>query len=147
MPLCGFNRKMLEGLSLFAEGLFEQAIKRSGEDGLSLEESLKQEISEMDIFREILDSKGARFQVLKGITLIAQDLYRQGIASTAEEIKENFFDAVAEEKDFCVELDKEYYENLRPIFGPVKALHQLSPWIDEAHSKRAGNKVTSASFR
>ena len=132
MPVCGFNQKMLEGLSTFAEGLFDQAIKRSREDSLSLEDSLKQEIREMDVFREILDSKDERkLQVLKGITLIAQELYRQGLATTPEEIRKRFFAAVAEEKDFCVKLDNEYYENLRPNFGPFEALQRLSPWIDE----------------
>jgi hypothetical protein len=135
MPMCGFNQKMLEGLSLFAEGLFDQAIKRSGEDNLSLEESLKQEILEMNIFREILDSKGEKFQVLKGLTLIAQGMYKQGLGGTQEEIKEHFFEAAAQERDFCVKLDGEYYENLRPKFGPIKALQKLSPWLDEIIEK------------
>jgi hypothetical protein len=140
MPMCGFNQKMLEGLSLFAEGLFDQAIKRSNEDSLSLEESLKQEILEMDIFREILDSKGERFQVLKGLTLIAQDMYKQGLGGTHEEIKEHFFEAAAQERDFCVKLDNEYYENLRPNFGPIKALHKLSRWLDENVDKMSQGK-------
>lgn len=130
MPLCGFNEKMLNGLSLFAEGLFEQAIKRSEEDQLSLEDSLKQEISEMDIFREILASKGERLQVLTGITLIAQGMYREGLDKIPDRIKEKFFSAVEKEKEFCVGLDTEYYDNLRPQYGPIQALHKLSPWID-----------------
>lgn len=131
MPLCGFNEKMLTGLSLFAEGLFDQAIKRSKEDNLSLEDSLKQEISEMDIFREILSAKGEKLQVLNGITLIAQGMYRDGLAKLPDEIRERFFHAVEKEKQFCVNLDNEYYENLRPEFGPIEALQKLSPWIDE----------------
>lgn len=133
MPLCGFNEKMLAGLSIFAEGLFDQALKRAKEDKVSLEQSLKQEIHEMNIFREILDSKGENeLQVLRGITLLSQDLYRQSLASSASEIREKFFNAVQEEKEFCIELDNEYYDNLRPRFGPEEALHKLSPWLDRA---------------
>jgi len=146
MPMCGFNQKMLEGISLFAEGLFDQAIKRSNEDNLSLEESFSQEIFEMDIFREILDSKGESLQVLKGLTFIAQGMYKQGAGGTQEEIKKRFFDAAAHERDFCVKLDNEYYQNLRPTFGPVDALHRLSAWIDE-HVQEIGREVASASLR
>ena len=45
MPLCGFNPKMLAGLTLFAQGLYEQADKRAKEDNCSLEKSYNSEIN------------------------------------------------------------------------------------------------------
>ncbi|MFH0969801.1 MAG: hypothetical protein V1804_04800 [Patescibacteria group bacterium] len=57
MPICGFNPKMLKGLTLFAQGLYEQAKKRSEEDGVDLKESYDKEIEEMNIFLSELDRR------------------------------------------------------------------------------------------
>lgn len=122
---------MLDGLALFAEGLFDQAIKRAKEDNLDLAGSFKQEISEMDIFREIARTKGDKALVLLGITLAAQGLYKGGVdAQSAKEIEHVFFENVRNQVDFCIALDAEYYENLRPKHGPVQALYELGDWID-----------------
>jgi hypothetical protein len=57
MPLCGFNPKMLKGLTLFAQGLYEQANKRSDEDNISTEASYERELEEMNIFLSELDRR------------------------------------------------------------------------------------------
>ena len=57
MPLCGFNPKMLHGLTEFAQGLYEQAEKRSKSDSISLEQAFKVEIEEMNIFLHELDRR------------------------------------------------------------------------------------------
>jgi len=57
MPLCGFNPKMLHGLTEFAQGLYEQAKKRSEEDGISIERAFEIEVEEMNIFLTKLDER------------------------------------------------------------------------------------------
>lgn len=57
MPLCGFNPKMLGGLAMFTQGLYEQALKRQKEDGITLERAFKLEVEEMNIFYAKLDEK------------------------------------------------------------------------------------------
>jgi len=57
MPLCGFNPKMLEGLTKFAQGLYEQAIKRSVGENIPIEQAFKIEVEEMNIFLTKLDEK------------------------------------------------------------------------------------------
>ena len=57
MPLCGFNPKMLEGLTKFAQGLYEQALKRQKKDGISIERAFEIEVEEMNVFLAILDEK------------------------------------------------------------------------------------------
>jgi len=57
MPLCGFNPKMLEGLTKFAQGLYEQALKRQKDEGISIERAFEIEIEEMNIFLIKLDEK------------------------------------------------------------------------------------------
>ncbi|NTW46409.1 MAG: hypothetical protein HGB18_05205 [Candidatus Moranbacteria bacterium] len=55
MPLCGFNPKMLTGLTMLAQGLYEQAIKRSAEDAVPIERAFEIEVEEMNIFLTKLD--------------------------------------------------------------------------------------------
>lgn len=57
MPICGFNPKMLQGVTLFAQGLYEAALQRSRERGISLEEAMEIEIQEMNVFLGALEEK------------------------------------------------------------------------------------------
>lgn len=57
MPLCGFNPKMLEGLTKFSQGLYEQALKRQKNDGIPIERAFEIEVEEMNIFLTKLDEK------------------------------------------------------------------------------------------
>jgi len=57
MPVCGFNPKMLEGLTKFAQGLYEQALKRQREDGIPIKRAFEIEVEEMNIFLTKLDEK------------------------------------------------------------------------------------------
>jgi hypothetical protein len=57
MALCGFNPKMLEGLAKFSQGLYEQALKRSRAESISIERAFEIEIEEMNIFLVKLDQK------------------------------------------------------------------------------------------
>lgn len=55
MPMCGFNPKMLDGLTKFSQGLYEQALKRSKEDCIPIERAFEIEIEEMNVFLTHLD--------------------------------------------------------------------------------------------
>lgn len=57
MPLCGFNPQMLKGLTMFAQGLYGQAIERSKREKISIERAFEIEVEEMTIFLSKLDEK------------------------------------------------------------------------------------------
>lgn len=57
MALCGFNPRMLHGLTEFAQGLYEQALKRQQQDGIPIERAFEIEVEEMNIFLVKLDEK------------------------------------------------------------------------------------------
>lgn len=57
MPVCGFNGKMIDGIVVFAQGLFEATIARAKENGVSIEEAFKQEVRDMTLFLEALENK------------------------------------------------------------------------------------------
>ena len=128
MPLCGFNKKMIDGLRQFSEGLYDQAEIRAKEDKISLRESFDNEIAEMDIFRQILSKKDfVRLQALIGVTHFAQSLYRKG--QGLDHPKEKFFEAFEKQLGFFIELDDKYYKELRPDTDPKTALQKLGEWI------------------
>lgn len=57
MPLCGFNPKMIQGIAVFAEGLFEATVSRAGEENLSLEEAFQIELRDIKLFLQALEDK------------------------------------------------------------------------------------------
>jgi len=48
---------MLNGLTQLAQGLYEQAVKRSKEDNISIDRAFEVEVEEMNIFLVKLDKK------------------------------------------------------------------------------------------
>ena len=131
MPLCGFNRKMLDGLRQFGEGLFDQALKRAQDDSLSLPDSVKAEIEEMNIFLDILSvpSESARVNTVLGVTLVARASYWAAQGETEEEIRSNFMRKLDENIAFLRRMDAKYYDEFRPGREPEDALKLLCEWI------------------
>ena len=56
MPLCGFKPKMIQGLALFSEGLFEATLERAEEEGISIEEAFQKEVKEIGLLLETLEN-------------------------------------------------------------------------------------------
>jgi len=57
MPLCGFNAKMIQGITMFAEGLFEATAARAAEEKISLPEAFKIELRDIELFLQALEAK------------------------------------------------------------------------------------------
>ena len=57
MPFCGFKKKMIHGIAIFAEGLFEATLERAKEEGKSIEEAFEYEVREISMFLEALENK------------------------------------------------------------------------------------------
>ena len=81
MPMCGFTPKMLRGLTEFAQGLYEQAAKRSKKENISLDRAFEIEVEEMNVF--------------------------------------------------LAELDRRYYEDLRPRHSVDESMRKLVDWTEE----------------
>ncbi len=67
MPLCGFDKKMLKGLTLFAQSLYEAALRKSEKSGISIEEAMEVEIAEMNEFLFALDKKYEEFREISDV--------------------------------------------------------------------------------
>lgn len=57
MPLCGFNPKMIQGVAIFAQGLFEAVLARSKEEQIDVRVAFEKEVSEISLFLEALEDK------------------------------------------------------------------------------------------
>ena len=57
MPLCGFNSKMIQGIAVFAEGLFEATVARAKEEGKTLPEAFEIELRDIRLFLQAIEDK------------------------------------------------------------------------------------------
>lgn len=55
--MCGFNSRMVQGIAIFAEGLFEATVERAKENNISIDQSFNTEIKEIQKFLEALEGK------------------------------------------------------------------------------------------
>ncbi|MDP3956674.1 MAG: hypothetical protein Q8P97_01625 [bacterium] len=76
MPLCGFNATMLKGLTLFAQGLYEQVVKRSEKDGVDVKTAMEIEVHEMNIFLPALDEKYEELRKTQDVDEAMRNLVR-----------------------------------------------------------------------
>ncbi len=63
MPLCGFNKKMIRGLAIFAEGLFEATLQRAKENSVDIETSFKNEVRDITEFLNALESEHQKLKI------------------------------------------------------------------------------------
>jgi hypothetical protein len=57
MPFCGFNAKMVQGVGIFAQGLFEAVLDRSQRENIEIRSAFEREVSEITLFLEALENK------------------------------------------------------------------------------------------
>lgn len=74
MPLCGFDAKMLQGLTLFAQGLYESALRLSEEKGIAVDEAMQIEIKEMNVFLGALEEKYQALRKTHGVDEAMREL-------------------------------------------------------------------------
>ena len=126
MPLCGFNQEMLEGLIAFHEGLVEHGlIERAKKKGQSAEQTLEDEIRDMDRFlgetHRIEDPQ--KREVIEALTKYAMAFYQlirtQGIG--------NYRQAVQELNTFYREMDDKFYSELE---GKPDDMRQLAEYLN-----------------
>jgi hypothetical protein len=126
MPLCGFNKKMLEGLVAFHEGLVEHGlIDRAEIKDQSVEKTLEIELSDMERFLgetyRINDSQ--KRAITEAITNYAKAFYEivesQGV--------NNYKPAVQRLNEFYRKMDDKFYSELE---GKPDDMKQLAIYLD-----------------
>lgn len=127
MPLCGFNEKMLKGLSAFNEGLVEHGLKyRSELNGETIDQAIKREISDMTrLLSEIhrIDDNAKRI-LTEGIAKYAMGFYLIMRKNNIEDYKE----IVAKIGEYFYHMDDKYYSELE---GKPDDMKELAESLDK----------------
>lgn len=127
MPLCGFNEKMLKGLTTFTEGLVEHGLKfRSEKNNETIDQAIKREISDMTrLLSEIhkIDDSGKRI-LTEGIVKYAMGFYIIMRANNIEEYQQ----VVAKIAEYFFSMDDKYYNELE---GHVNDMEELMQFLNK----------------
>ena len=111
MALCGFNDKMLKGLTAFNEGLVEHGLKfRSTKNGETIDQAIKLEISDMTrLLAELpkIDDSGKRI-LTEGIVKYAIGFYLIMRSINIEQYQE----VIAKIGEYFRSMDDKYYSEL-----------------------------------
>jgi glutamate synthase domain-containing protein 1 len=124
MALCGFNEKMLKGISAFNEGLVEHGLKyRSEKNGETIDQAIKREISDMT--RLLLESHkiedSAKRTLTEGLIKYAMGFYLIMRSKDVEDYKA----VVKSIGEYFFFMDDEYYGKLEGKVDDMKILAEL----------------------
>ena len=127
MPLCGFNEKMLKGLSAFNEGLVEHGLKyRSEKNNETIDQAIKREISDMTrLLSEIhrIDDNAKRI-LTEGIAKYVMGFYLMMRTSDVDDYKE----IVGKIEEYFQHMDDKYYSELE---GKPDDMKELAEFLDK----------------
>lgn len=127
MPFCGFNEKMLKGLTAFNEGLVEHGLLyRSEKNGESVEQGIKREISDMTRLLSELHriDDAAKRTITEGIVKYAVGFY---LIMRKNDVRD--YKAVVEEIGKYFQLmDEKYYSELE---GRPDDIKELMEFLDD----------------
>ncbi|RLJ03966.1 MAG: hypothetical protein DRP08_02660 [Candidatus Aenigmatarchaeota archaeon] len=127
MALCGFNKKMLEGLTALSEGLVEHGLKyRCEKNGETIDQGIKREIS--DMARLLLEIHGidnaAKRVMTEGIVKYAMGFYLIMRESNIDAYKE----VIEKIIDYFQSMDDKYYSELE---GKPQDMKELIKFLDK----------------
>ena len=127
MPLCGFNEKMLQGLTAFNEGLVEHGlVLRSKQHGETLDQGIKRELSDMTrLLAEIqrIEHSGKRI-ITEGIVKYAMGFYLIMRSANIDEYKE----VITKLGEYFRSMDEKYYGALE---GKPEDMKELAEFLNQ----------------
>lgn len=124
MALCGFNEKMLKGLTAFNEGLVEHGLKhRSEKNGETIDQAIKREIS--DMARLLLETHkiedSAKRTITEGLVKYAMGFY---LIMRFKDV-DNYQEVVKKIGEYFHFMDDKYYGELEGRADDMKVLAEL----------------------
>ncbi len=127
MALCGFNKKMIQGITTFLEGLEQQTQKRADEESLSIPKFIETvELPELAVSIKTLSGTN-KDDVFLGLSLVAQDFFITMNTSIKE--GKDFLDSSKKYREnkisSLLESERKFYKELRPKYGFEKGIKLL----------------------
>ena len=127
MALCGFNQKMLGGLTALTEGLVEHGLKfRCEKNGETIDQGIKREISDMTrlLFETHRIDDSAKRVITEGIVKYAQGFYMLTRKRGIDNYKEN----IGKIMDYFKFMDSKYYDELE---GKPEDMKDLAEFLNK----------------
>ncbi|MFZ2309993.1 MAG: hypothetical protein WAW11_00425 [Patescibacteria group bacterium] len=127
MALCGFNEKMLKGLTAFNEGLVEHGLKfRSEKNGETIDQAIKREVSDMSrLLLELNSIEDTGKRVLtEGLVKYAMGFYLIIRSSGIQ----NYEEAITRIGEYFHFMDSKYYSELE---GRADDMKELANFLNE----------------
>ena len=127
MPMCGFNQKMLGGLTALTEGLVEHGLKfRCEKNGETIDQGIKREISDMTrlLFETHRIDDSAKRILTEGIVRYAQGFYMLTRKTGIDNYKED----IVKIMDYFHSMDSKFYSELE---GRPNDMKDLAKFLDK----------------
>ncbi|MCC7552838.1 hypothetical protein KO317_04215 [Candidatus Micrarchaeota archaeon] len=131
MALCGFNEKMLKGLTAFNEGLVEHGLLyRSKKNGETLDQAVKRELSDMTrLLQEINRIDDTEKRILaEGLVKYAMSFYLIMRMKGVDNIESDYKETIGKISNYFFEMDKKYYDELE---GKSDDMRKLIEHLDK----------------
>jgi hypothetical protein len=121
MPVCGFNQKMIQGLSGFQSGLVEHGIiDRSEKKKQTFDETLKKELEDMERFRKQIPL--IKDQELRELTMALTNYACAFYKFVGKKGIKNYKKTIEFLNNFFWEMDNKYYSELEGQEDDMKKL-------------------------
>lgn len=124
MPICGFNKKMLNGLEMFLEGLVEYGVKeRAAKNNETIDQAIKREISDITrMLAEIQRLKDSGKRILtEGLVKFAMGFYLIIRKNKIEDYKI----IIKKINNYFRFMDERYYSELEGKLDDMEVLLKL----------------------
>jgi len=129
MPFCGFNKKMLEGITAFSEGLVEHGLfDRGKKNNETIEQGIRRELSDMTRLLPELNKidDNAKKTLTEGLVKYAMGFYlimrKNGVENELKDYKE----VIGKIGKYFKGMDSKYYNELE---GKPDDMEELAKYL------------------
>jgi hypothetical protein len=140
MPLCGFNKRMIDGIVTFSDGLFTATLDRGKQNGVDDLSAVATEVREIGLFIDALkerygspdDSGKAMPDMIYGIAVFAGGLLKSTLARQRDTDADlaAVFDAQVKEVGGFLEALEKKHQTLKRTNSPEATMKKAVEWID-----------------
>jgi hypothetical protein len=141
MPLCGFNKKMIDGIITFSEGLFEATIQRGKQNRVDDFTAVRTEVHEIDLFIKAFrdkyktpeDTSKKMAEMIYGVAVFSGGLFQSILARNGHATSDfatTFQNQVKEIGLFLERLESKHQE-LKKTNTPEQTMAKAVQWVDD----------------
>jgi hypothetical protein len=141
MPLCGFNKKMIDGIVIFSEGLYEATIERGHQNKVDDSVAIKTEVKEIDLFIKALQTKYGltvetskrMAEMIHGIAVFSGALFESTLEKNGD-VNTNarkIFDQQVNRISLFLEQLENKHQELKKTNTPEQTMVKAVQWIDD----------------